>query len=154
MGVGSEQNFTYIAALRPSIAFIVDIRRGNLDLHLVYKALFELSTDRADFVSRLFSRARPAGLGPASTAQQIFAAFAMVPSSRVLYDRNLKAIEDHLARTHGFALLDGDREGIEFVYSNWFTDGPAIHYTLNGGIGGQGRGGFPTYADLMEATDS
>src|SRR5678815_3889576 len=32
VGVGSEQNFSYIGALRPTIAFIVDIRRGNLDL--------------------------------------------------------------------------------------------------------------------------
>ena len=60
LGVGPEQNFTYIAALKPSIAFIVDIRRGNLNLHLLYKALFELSADRAAFVSRLFSKARPA----------------------------------------------------------------------------------------------
>ena len=44
------------------MAFIVDIRRGNLQLHLMYKALFELSEDRADFVSRLFSRKRPEGL--------------------------------------------------------------------------------------------
>src|SRR5262245_15570692 len=43
MGVGPEQNFTYIAALKPKIAVIVDIRRGNLDLHLMYKAIFELS---------------------------------------------------------------------------------------------------------------
>ncbi len=55
MGVGPEQNFTYIAATRPAMAFIIDVRRGNLQLHLMYKALFELSTDRADFVSRLFS---------------------------------------------------------------------------------------------------
>src|SRR5262245_37818143 len=54
VGVGSEQNFTYIVAAKPSMAFIVDIRRGNLDLHLLYKAFFELSTDRADFVSRVF----------------------------------------------------------------------------------------------------
>src|ERR1700675_1347207 len=60
MGVGPEQNFTYIAATKPAMAFIVDIRRGNLDLQLMYKALFELSADRADFVSRLFSRRRPA----------------------------------------------------------------------------------------------
>src|SRR6266702_4197575 len=59
MGVGPEQNFTYIAALKPRMAFIVDIRRGNLDLQLLYKALFELSKDRADFVSLLFSRKRP-----------------------------------------------------------------------------------------------
>src|SRR5438477_2603013 len=38
VGVGSEQNFTYIAAVRPAMAFLVDIRRGNLDLHLIYKA--------------------------------------------------------------------------------------------------------------------
>src|ERR1044071_2449153 len=64
VGVGSEQNFTYIAAVRPAIAFIVDIRRGNLDLHLVYKALFELSANRVEFVSRVFSREKPAGLSP------------------------------------------------------------------------------------------
>ena len=43
MGVGPEQNFTYIAALSPRMAFIVDIRRGNLHEHLLYKALFEMS---------------------------------------------------------------------------------------------------------------
>src|ERR1043166_7222269 len=30
LGVGPEQNFTYIAAIRPKIAFIVDIRRQNM----------------------------------------------------------------------------------------------------------------------------
>jgi hypothetical protein len=39
VGVGPEQNFTYIAALKPSMAFIVDIRRGNFDLHDVQGAL-------------------------------------------------------------------------------------------------------------------
>ena len=62
LGVGPEQNFTYIAALKPAMVFIVDVRRGNLQLHLMYKALFELSADRADFVARLFSKERPAGL--------------------------------------------------------------------------------------------
>ncbi len=74
LGVGPEQNFTYIAALRPKMAFIVDVRRGNLQLHLMYKALFELSADRADFIFRLFSQKRPEGLGPKSTADEIFAA--------------------------------------------------------------------------------
>src|SRR5213594_2207628 len=30
LGVGPDQNFTYIVALRPRIAFIVDIRRQNM----------------------------------------------------------------------------------------------------------------------------
>src|SRR5215467_7734848 len=54
LGVGPEQNFPYILALKPAIAIIFDIRRGNLHEHLLYKSLFELSSDRADFLSRLF----------------------------------------------------------------------------------------------------
>jgi hypothetical protein len=151
VGVGSEQNFTYMAAVRPSIAFIVDLRRGNLDLHLIYKTFFELSADRADFVSRVFSRPRPAMLTAASSVDEIFAAFAGVAPSEELYAANLRTIESHLTKTHGFTLLDGDREGIRFVYRSWFEAGPDIHYQLTG-RGGRG-GGFPTYADLMTTTD-
>jgi hypothetical protein len=55
IGVGPEQNFSYVAALEPSIAFVLDIRRQNAMEHLLYKALFELSDTRAEFVTRLFS---------------------------------------------------------------------------------------------------
>src|SRR5450631_4321534 len=46
MGVGPEQNFTYITSLKPKMVFIVDVRRGNFDLQLMYKSVFELSSDR------------------------------------------------------------------------------------------------------------
>src|SRR5262245_52363677 len=39
IGVGPDQNFTYIAAFKPRISFIVDIRRQNMLLHLMYKAI-------------------------------------------------------------------------------------------------------------------
>src|SRR5690242_10332083 len=81
MGVGPEQNFTYMAALKPKMAFIIDIRRGNLELQLMYKALFELSKDRVEFVSRLFSRKRHDGLGPQSTVREIFAAVNKQPGT-------------------------------------------------------------------------
>src|SRR5436309_4489405 len=102
LGVGPEQNFTYIAALKPKMVFILDIRRGNLDLQLMYKALFELSSNRTDFVSKLFSKKRPAGLGPQATASEIFAAYSKVEGTEALYQENLKAIKDHLLLTHGF----------------------------------------------------
>lgn len=150
VGVGSEQNYTYMAAVRPAFAFIVDVRRGNLDLHLTYKALFEMSADRADFVSRLFSRRRPPGLSRSSTASELFDAFGRATPDASLHDRNLAAILAHLTRTHRFGLSQADRLGIEYVYGAWFAGGPGIYYQLNGG----GRGGqFPTYADLMTATD-
>ena len=40
VGVGPEQNFTYIAKTHPRIAFIVDIRRQAMIQHLMYKAIF------------------------------------------------------------------------------------------------------------------
>src|SRR5207248_8095310 len=76
LGVGPEQNYTYIAALKPRMAIIFDIRRGNLDLQLMYKAIFELSKDRSDFISMLFSKPRPAGVSSSSSASQLFRSFA------------------------------------------------------------------------------
>ncbi len=152
MGVGPEQNFTYIAALKPSLAFIVDVRRGNLDLHLMYKALFELSSDRVDFVSRLFARKRPEGLTARSSVQEIFNAFATAETNETLFAANLKAILDDLTKTHGFALTADDPEGIEYVYRQFQTYGPALTYWMSGRGGGFGRNS-PSYADLMLSTD-
>jgi len=38
IGVGSEQNFSYIAATRPRLAFVVDIRRDNMLQRLISTA--------------------------------------------------------------------------------------------------------------------
>lgn len=150
MGVGPEQNFTYIAALRPKMAFIVDVRRGNFDLQMMYKALFELSSDRADFIAKLFSRKRPDGLDKSTSALEMFAAFRTAESNEAVYKDNLKAIEDHLTKKHRFDLSPDDLEGIEYVYHAFFFFGPGLSYSSTGGFGGRYQ---PTYADLMVATD-
>jgi len=151
LGVGPEQNFTYIAAMKPSMVFIVDVRRGNLHLHLMYKALFELSADRAEFVGRLFAKKRPDGLGPRSSVTEIFNAYADVPTSESLYTANLQAILDHLAKKRGFELSDDDMKGIEYVAYSFYWFGPGIHYSSSGGRGGRS---MPTYFDLMVSTDA
>src|SRR5215470_10970355 len=51
IGVGPEQNYTYIAKIRPRIAFLIDIRRQAIIQHLMYKAVFTLSPTRAQFLS-------------------------------------------------------------------------------------------------------
>ena len=149
LGVGPEQNFTYIAALQPAIAFIVDIRRGNLQLHLMYKALFELSADRVEFVARLFSRKRPAIDGGA-TVEEIFKALEGVEADPSLFARNLEDVRALLTRTHKLPLTPDDLLGIELVYQSFFVNGPGIQYSANFG----GSAGFPTYAELMTATDA
>src|SRR5262245_54107820 len=74
LGVGPEQNFTYVAALKPKLAFVIDIRRQNMLLHLMYKALFELSGNRTEFLSKLFARSTP-DLSKTLTTQQMFEEF-------------------------------------------------------------------------------
>jgi hypothetical protein len=152
LGVGPEQNFTYITALKPRMVFIIDIRRGNLHTQLMYKAIFELSKDRADFVSKLFSKKRPGGLTAKSTAQELFAAFAGVESSEALYKENLAAIQAHLTRAHEFPLSGDDLGGIEYVYYNFYWFGPSLTYSSSSG-GTGGRGNFVNYHDLMVADD-
>src|SRR5215831_2340876 len=114
LGVGPEQNFTYIAAMRPRIAFVTDIRRGNMLLHLMYKALFETTANRADFVALLFNRKRPAGLTTRSTAADLMDAYLRAePTDDASFNTNLKSIADQLTRTHGLRLSRNDLEGIK-----------------------------------------
>src|SRR6185436_11723236 len=75
IGVGPEQNFTYIAAVHPAMAFVIDIRRQAVVQHLMFKAMFELAKDRADFLSLLFSRPRPQGLEASTPIARIWDTF-------------------------------------------------------------------------------
>lgn len=68
IGVGPEQNFTLIALTRPSLAFIVDIRRGNLLLHLLYKAIFDEAATRSQFLALLLGRPWTANADPGVAA--------------------------------------------------------------------------------------
>jgi hypothetical protein len=140
VGVGPEQNFTYIAAVQPSMAVIVDIRRRNLQLHLLYKALFELATDRADFVSRLFAKPRPDGLTAASTVTEIFDAFERSPADERLHRDTETAIVRQLTESRGLPLSMTDREDITSMYRRFYERGFALLVS-------------PTYAELMTQTD-
>jgi hypothetical protein len=154
LGVGPEQNFTYIVALRPRLAFIVDIRRQNMIEQLLYKAFIEVSANRVDFLSRLFGRSTPRGLRPTASVEELFATFSSAPPSEELFRGNLQAAKDRLLRHHKFALSADDLKTLEYVYSAFFRGGPELNYAFSpsGAFSGFG-GGFPTYRDLMTQTD-
>jgi hypothetical protein len=153
LGVGPDQNFTYIVALKPKMAIIFDIRRQNMLTHLMYKALIEQSTDRADFVSRLFARPRPSGLDSTSSPELIFGAFATVPPDSARFRRTITGMRDWLTKTHGFALSEEDLNTIAYVYESFVSYGPDITYNSNQ-RNAFGRGSMPSYAALQVATDS
>jgi hypothetical protein len=153
LGVGPEQNFTYIVALRPKLAFVIDIRRQNMIEHLLYKAFIEASSNRADFLSRLFARKRPSELSNDATVEALFAAYADVMPSEALFRSNLQAARDRLVNDHKFALSPDDLKSLEYVYSAFFRGGPELNYSFSpSGVGGFG-GGFPSYRELMVETD-
>jgi hypothetical protein len=153
LGVGPDQNFTYIIAMQPKMAIIFDIRRQNMLQHLMYKALLEMSSDRADFISRLFARKRPAGLDAKSTAEDLFSAFDDIQADRNLFQENLLAIKNQLEQRHGFKLSAEDEQSIEYVLRAFFAGGPDLTYNGVGGGAGFGRGRMPSYAELMQMTD-
>jgi hypothetical protein len=132
LGVAPEQNFTYIAALRPKIAFIIDIRRENMIEHLMYKAMFELSPARSDFVSRLFSRPMPAGNDAQLSIDRMFSTLSTSRSDSRLLNQNLTQIKDLLQKTHGFALTPGDARTIDTIAAAFYRGGPDAHLTSYG----------------------
>ncbi len=150
MGVGPEQNFTYIEAMKARIAFITDIRRANLHLLLVYKALFELSADRAEFLSRLFVKARPAGLSKTSTIQQLTDAYwPLETGDEATYAKGLQDIQNHLTKTHRFALSPEDLAGVAAAYRAFYFYGPRMNYSASLQLTQLGGGNAATYFDLM-----
>ena len=162
LGVGPEQNFTYIAAMKPRIAFITDIRRGNLHAQLMYKALFELSKDRAEFVSRLFTKPRPAALTATSTVLEIMNAYwDGFSADEAAFQSNLEAVHSLLTKTHRIPLEQADLDGIAGVYRAFYLNGPSITYSARtGATADQVRSrayssnGNGTYWAMMTQTDA
>jgi len=148
LGVGPEQNFTYMWALQSKIGFIIDIRRQNMLTILLHKALFEMSTDRADFVANVFSRRRPAGLDINASAKALMGAFSSAPSEGL--EKNIEAVKGVLAK-HGYTLSGADVARISFIQETFNRGGLSItaEYASPGS-----PGGIPvTFTDLMTATD-
>jgi len=145
LGVGPEQNLTYIAAIRPAMAFIVDIRRQAVMQHLLYKAIFELAADRADFIELLFSRPRPEGLDAATPIQQMWNQFATVTTDRDLASKIAVRIVNQLTRTHGFAFSAAESAQLEWVRAAFVLYGPDISTRGRSAVARVSGG---TFADL------
>ncbi|MEO7361529.1 MAG: hypothetical protein ABI120_14445 [Gemmatimonadaceae bacterium] len=159
LGVGPEQNFTYIVAFKPKIAFITDIRRQNLLQHMWYKAVIEMSNDRADFLSRLFGRVRPPGLDTAATADALITAYERAAPDSARFKNTYDAVRDLLVTKHGFKLSTDDLASLYHVDSAFYFAGTALNYSFGQGRSGNfgGGGGYgrmmPTFAELMRADD-
>ncbi len=141
LGVGPEQNFSYMAAIRPSMAFIIDIRRQAALQHLMFKAVFEFSKDRADFISLLFSKPRPAGLDQTTAIQKIWDAYWTVGTDQAMAAKTSERIVKHLTETKKFTLNADETAMLQAVFGAFTGFGPSISTRGSGGNG-------VTFADL------
>jgi hypothetical protein len=155
IGVGPEQNFTYIAKMRPEIAFIVDIRRQAMLQHLLYKAIFQQAETRAQFLALLLCRPPPGKDSPPHDAAvsdllEFFSRDRSGPSE--LFARYLARARRVIQEEFRFPLTDSDPARLEYVYSAFRTMGLDVSFRFGGGTG-YGYGWFPTLADLIMQKD-
>jgi hypothetical protein len=149
VGVGPDQNFSYIAHLRPELAVIVDIRRDNLLLHLLFKALFAVSPNRTAYLAQLVGRAPPA-LPAGASVQELAAA---VDRARQLdaaaVDALRRRLDTAIAAT-GVPLSPDDRTTIDRFHRTFIAAGLDLQFTSTGR---PPQSYYPTYRDLLLETD-
>jgi hypothetical protein len=154
IGVGPEQNFTYIAKLRPQIAFIVDIRRQAMIQHLFFKALFHLSRSRSQFLSLLLSKpllgkGAPA---PGASLDEMLGYFSKTATDGRAYTANLADVRKVIRDEFQLVLSSPEQASLEHVYTSFREDGLDISFRLDNGGGGL-FGYFPTLRELLKETD-
>jgi len=151
VGVGPDQNFSYIAHVRPSIAFIIDIRRDNLLHHLLFKALFENARNRIEYLSLMLGKPLPAGLAEwdDATIDEIVLHLDSTVSTPEAFDDAQTRLTASIRR-YGYPVSDMDLGTVHAVHSMFYYDGLDIRYS-NRARGRYGR--FPTWRNLMLQTD-
>jgi hypothetical protein len=151
IGVGPDQNFSYIARIRPSVAYIIDIRRDNLLLHLLFKALFAHSDTRIEYLSHLTGRAPPADVARwksasvADICSYVDGAKA-IPSQVDALRRQL----DKILLSFGVPLSPTDLATIDRFHRTFVAEGLSLQFRS---FGRPPQRYYPTLRDLLLATD-
>ena len=151
IGVGPDQSFSYIAQIRPNIAFMVDIRHDNLLQHLLFKALFESARNRLEYLCLFFGKPVPADLKSwdARSIQDIVAYVDKTPKDVKLFDATHAALKAKI-KGYGIKISDSEYETIKRMHTEFFTSGMDLKFTSHG------RGSryyYPNYRDLTLEKD-
>lgn len=152
IGVGPEQSFSYIAEIEPEIAYIIDIRRDNLLLHLLFKAMFAKARNRLEYLGLLYGRRMPDDL-PMWTDLAITSLVDYI--DRTPFDSTLHAANHEMllaeVKKYRVPLSDEDRGVMRRFHDEFARSGLDLRYTNRGrGI----RLTHPSARDLYLATDA
>ena len=131
LGVGPDQNFSYIAHTRPMLAVITDIRRQNMLEHLWFKALFAMAANRVEYLSLMFSRETPRVKADASF-QQILAAVRSARTDEMRFQKNFAAIKSFLLEKYKLKLSTEDLGKIEYIARTFWMEGLDLRFSSIG----------------------
>ena len=152
IGVGPDQNFSYISEVRPSIAFIIDVRRDNLLLHLLFKAIFSISDSRVEYLSNLLGRPLPLAVDGWKQApiERLVAHFDKTTANRDTALVHGKRITEAL-RNSGVPLSSDDLATISTFHRRFMDEGLWLRFNTTGR---PPQSYYPTYRDLLLETDA
>jgi hypothetical protein len=151
IGVGPDQNFSYIAAIRPEVVFIVDIRRDNLLLHLLFKSLFTLARTRVEYLAMLLGRPAPDEIESwrdAPIDKVVSHVEAAAIDARAI--TVLRTRVDEAVRKTGLPLSREDFETIDRFHRRFIDAGVGLRFQSTNR---PPQGHYPTYRELLLATD-
>jgi hypothetical protein len=149
VGVGPEQNFTYIALTRPRVAFILDIRRQNMIEQLLYKALFAEAKSRAHFLALLFGRPwdEAGDPGPTASVEAVIAHAERSPPDEAVFAGSHALLRAAIERD--FPLDAGDKKTLELSHRAFFKGQLEVRFELKPP---QGRR-YPSLRELLTQRD-
>jgi hypothetical protein len=151
VGVGPDQNFSYIAQVRPRIAFLVDIRRDNLLQHLLFKALFEMARNRAEYLALLTGRAVPNEMARWNrrTINDIVDFVEKAPPDPDQFETT-RAMVRSKVKKYGIPVTPAELETIGRIHQAFFDAGLQLRFTS---LGRSPRAYYPTLRDLLLEKD-
>jgi hypothetical protein len=135
IGVGPDQNFTYIARLRPRWAFILDIRRQNMLEHLLFNAILEKAETPLSYLGWLFSRPPPEAKATEASSEgavALLAAFESQLPRADVFERNRAAIFEHIEERLRFPLSEEDRAALSSLYQAFFQGQLELRFRSHG----------------------
>lgn len=153
LGVGPDQNFSYMAAQRPWMAYIIDLRRDNLVHHLLLKALFLESSSRMEYLALLFGRGTDSldGSTYALPVDSLLDRLVALPGGAGTGEAEA-AVERIAARveTFGMELDENARGTLDRFHRAFIQEGPELRFSS---FGREARTQYPTFATLLTETD-
>jgi hypothetical protein len=150
IGVGPDQNFTYIARIRPRVAIITDIRRDNLLQHLLFKSLFDRARNRVEYLCLFFGKPFPKTRGWESRGvREIVEYIDNTASDSKLIDKTQKMLLQDIQK-FGIMLSETDLETVGRIHRAFYSAGLEIRYSS---YHRPPRSIYPTYRDLLLERD-